>query len=233
MVNVFGSFNYRDSRNSGLILFLILLSSFTVLYWFLVNAPEHENIVQIYMWGVGIGFAFWVYDFIAERLNRKDLPRLMLGLGSDWKRTALVSAGAFVFGWFLVSSQLSIAVPNSIGISETTMRFLYVTIFSPIIEETLFRAIILGSLIVVFLELSKSVKQFKPFAVPLAVVVSSAIFAFFHFSVYGASLPLIINSFIFGLIASSLAYISKSILACYSVHVANNYFVTLLSGVLG
>jgi membrane protease YdiL (CAAX protease family) len=91
----------------------------------------------------------------------------------------------------------------------------YIVILSPIANELLFRAIILRGLI----------KEYKPI---YAIILSSVLFAIFHFS-----LLQIVVSFLLSLFIGFIYWQTRSVFLCILLHIINNgiaYFIILITG---
>ena len=108
-------------------------------------------------------------------------------------------------------------VPNQIfiAIADGTLPWRLATLFvigiySPIVQELVFRGLLLKSLL-------------RPLGVPAAVAVSSAIFGAIH---AGSGPASVINAFAIGIVASVLYLRFRSLTAPIAAHIATNFVAT-------
>jgi|GEM_PF-1958482 len=86
----------------------------------------------------------------------------------------------------------------------------FIGIYSPIVQEVVFRGLLLTSLV-------------RPLGVPAAVAVSSAIFGVIH---AGAGLASVVDTFAVGIVLSVLYLRFRSLTAPIAAHIATNFVAT-------
>lgn len=105
--------------------------------------------------------------------------------------------------------EIFIAIANG-TLSWRLAALFVIGIYSPIVQEVVFRGLLLNSLI-------------RPLGVPAAVAVSSAIFGALH---AGSGPAWAVNAFAIGIVLSILYLRSRSLTAPIAAHIATNFVAT-------
>ena len=210
---------FEDSAISKALVSTLILAFFIVLLWFMVNVEEQRATITIYLFITIIVAILWFSDYITDKLGAEEVVSAV-GFGNSLPIVLIASAIGIFIGYFLVFGKMSIAVPLSVGIPIEFFRFLYIVIASPVLEELLFRATLIPTLIVL---LNKT--PIAQLSMPVSIIGSAGAFAFFHFSVFGGSTQLIFSAFVFGLIAGIVMIMFKTIAGSILMHGTNNYLV--------
>jgi membrane protease YdiL (CAAX protease family) len=140
---------------------------------------------------------------------------LLVGLPKDWKSEAkqgLLYAVLFIMANLILPKYTTIGIPA--GLQSFSTDFIAVVCFAPLVEELLFRFLLLNALWAVRL------------SVWIAVPASAAIFMLFHYAAYGQSLTAgsasFIGALIFGIIVGIIAIRNRSFVTPMIIHATFN-----------
>ena len=182
------------SRNRAMV--LIVFAIFALL-WVLINEGKFFTASIIY--GVMSVFLFLFY----LNWNKFGKPSDLVGIDDNWVTDSFW--GFLLAVGFIILGEISpfigtIGIPQVQSIAETFGRFLIIVIVAPIMEELLFRDVILD-----FFD-RKGVNF--PFFV--AALISSGLFSLYHLTAYGSSLIDAGGSFLSaGIAGMGFAYLRK------------------------
>mgnify|MGYP002711906526 CR=1 FL=1 len=179
-----------------------------------------------------------IYFFIKFENKRKSASSKIIanrGLVSDSWKMLVVGFGVAGLGNIIVGIMVNLLKDTEMykqvfDIIETTMvatnpmdyviLFVGVVILAPIVEELMFRGLLLNKLM----------DDFKP---KYAIILSALAFGIYHFNVFQG-----VNTFAMGIILATVYYYRRNITDCIIIHMANNLFAVVaghnevLSGIL-
>ena len=138
------------------------------------------------------------------------------------KTTLAVSVIAIGLAYFMVSQQLTVALPLDVTYQQVVggMDYIYKVVMSPIIEE-MFRAVVLISLALIAWKFTKN----WILSLLIGLIISAFAFGIFHWLAYQQEFAFITAAIIFGIIAGLLMIMSKSIVPAIAFHYVNNQLV--------
>jgi membrane protease YdiL (CAAX protease family) len=179
---------WKDSEQMVQLGALSIVILTLVSLWISVNITEYQNI-GFFFFGmlviVGmVGFA----DYLKES-NRVG------GSAAFGKNSMALMTG--LFGGAVLGVFLSVTMAFSIPFAAAGLySFLFVVILAPLVEEYFFR----GTVFFTLLQTGKSIFSEKYLTI-VSIVITSVVFGVFHFTAYGASVPLMFTAMIFSVIA--------------------------------
>jgi membrane protease YdiL (CAAX protease family) len=144
----------------------------------------------------------------------------------DFKNDSII--GFFIGILYLLISIISPAM--SIGVPKYAMsliadfygKFMLVGIIAPIMEELLFKGIILAGLIIIFQSLNLS----KEISVAFSVILTSLIFSLYHFEAYGSAMEAaFLGAFLFSIFSSIITIKTNNVLPSIIIHSMSNIYV--------
>lgn len=200
----------------ALLLFVVLSVALSSLLSPLADSPAAKGLVSLCVYVAAISLALIVAKGKDEHIIPLKLPvRFALGkqtvffFGVCFVSTTLTLLTTYLLSLIGVSPAAETVFPLD-GATDVLLSFLKYVFFSALLEEILFRKVILSSL--------------RPFGDGFAVVVSSLLFASSHFSL--ASFP---SVFVFGLFFGYLFCKTGSVIPSTVFHFLNNLLAFLLA----
>jgi len=226
----------KYSERKG-ILVLVFFISTIILVFNLIVVPQYTTYAISYLVFAFIFFGAYLYDkvtkkeivdVLAEEEPKKRLPLFntitgwkfwaFIGILFLWKFLAASGAGAFLIeaptfqaADFASTTEYSSFMSGLVGFQETFFFFSFIFITT---VGIIFRRFI----------------QFELVAVIIGAIITSIIFAVFHWKVYGLENLLATQAvFYYGLYQCGLMYALRSSTVLIADHFANNFFVTWFS----
>ena len=208
---------WEDEKDVQVFAGIFLVIAILITFWLMVNFVEVFRETSIFLiMGVFVILGGYIED-IADRNNLIDILGATVKFGTKYRLIISSAIGAIVGFVLLLSNTFSLVNPASI-VAGSLFSFVFIVILAPIWEEFFFRSTLLPTLIH---QLDGAKVKYAGL---IGVIIISLAFGFFHFVVYGASIPLIIGAVIFSLIACFGNYGTKSIGFGLAMHLIVNYF---------
>lgn len=193
-------------------LFLIVFA-YVLAHAIYTNIPGEQSTAGIFLF-----FAILSIVFAAvEHLQKNSRVFNFYGLGNNPVR-ALFALGIGSGMAFLILGGLKSVLPIPFAVVGPTLSltWLWVVIFSPILETIFFRGTIFPTLKLWF--------SGTPFIAPyLAMIITSGLFAVYHYAAYGASISSMEGAFVFSTMMILGNQALKSIGFEFGFHFINNY----------
>jgi membrane protease YdiL (CAAX protease family) len=193
---------------------LLLLSLFLIIGWVVVTVPNTQ-LGMLNAFQISIVYAVFLIVTLIVFMIKYANPDAAFGvidLGPPEKTWLNVGLGVSI-GVFIAIMLLSGQVAKLSGYAFTitgALPFLFAGVVAPIIEELFFRGVLLPTLSTYF-------------SVPVGIVLSSAIFAYYHVNAWGATgLIGILIPFAFALILSFLTLTTQSVASAIITHIVVN-----------
>jgi hypothetical protein len=219
----YDAFAFRDTWKTIAIAIAFGLALYLTLSWIATNVVGQTEIIFVY-------FSLLLLFVVgyAANLAKKNIPKLQplpfgtVAIGWNIKAIAVLSLLGLGLSYFLISQQVSVALPLEVTYKQAvvTMDYVYKVIMSPIIEE-MFRAVVLLTSALIVWKFTKN----WMLALLAGLLISAFSFGVFHWLAYQQSFAFIGAAIIFGIIAGILMIASKSIVPAIAFHYANNQLV--------
>lgn len=222
--NVRKRFSSISIKKAFLVTFLITL--FCLIPIFIAMEEMSELNAEIFRYYIFFLIPFFLYLYALKKknlsftaiLSQPDpnykllwfvVPLIVFAIGNMWSITVFLNVldpgiAETYFGWLMSDETLSITPESSI--IQYILIFVLVSVLVPVVEELIFRGILVERL-----GLKYGYKR--------AVIISSLIFGVFHADIIGA--------FVFGVILSIIYLKTKSLLMPVLIHALNNGLVAL------
>lgn len=183
-------------------LLVVAVIGFMLAMFVLSNEPEGGEAALWYIWLL----IFWAFTFVGAKGNQ--------GINKNWKRNIVV--GAFLGGLFIVLHSWEPSIFR-LGYPQTveSARFLIVGLIAPIAEELAFRQGIFKTIL----------RDKKRVGLGTAIVITSVIFAAYHWTAYGQSLgtsAALLGAGLFSVVACWTTEETKDATAAIVMHIAAN-----------
>ena len=204
-------------RNDRLLISLAFLVG-TLLTGVFNNFPAQRDNAMVFI----VLLIVWAFVFFDEMLSARGNSQLdLIGLGRQPLNAMLVGFAMFVpiivFGFYGRSSIIPL-INQSIA-ADNVFGFVYVVLLAPFVEALFFRGLLIP-------ELALILRKFAGFdsvvSGLLGVLGSAAMFAWYHWYVFGGNSTNLTFTFIFGIIAGLGVYATRSIAFEFGFHGANN-----------
>ena len=216
--------NRLDALNVtiGFFLGVILLGIFNIF-------PDQRDNATVFF----IMLIVWGFTLLLTKSGKTGaLNQDILGIGKNGKAFLVATIIGAVIGYFLTVQANVIINPIFMSVIpiNALFGFLYVVIVAPVVEANFFRGLLMPTL-AHFLMMAK-IGINETLAGVIAVVISAAMFAWFHSAVFGGNPTNLLAAFVFGIIAGLGVYGFKSIGFEYGLHGVNNLLAFLRFGLI-
>lgn len=191
-------------------LVMLLIPYLFVASWIQINYESATGAVYIAM-----GLIVLIFYSIAETLGFKDITHKLFGIDDNWSFDTVlgVIVGLIIIAAmevsFVTMGYPSSIYPQTAFAEKVTLfsMFLVIAFLASVGEEITFRGMFAWFA-------WHSLKYYT-----IAIILSSAAFAAFHFQAYGAFLPAAyVGAFLIGITLSMIAQQTKSLLPCIIIH---------------